>query len=59
MRRVSIRVVIALTGCVACGLTAGCSAATWQGVAQGLAAASPTAVPAAKLMLFGGTDHKT
>jgi hypothetical protein len=54
-----VRVIIALTWCVVCGLTAGCSAATWQGVAQGLAAASPTAAPAAKLMVFGGADHKT
>lgn len=40
---------------------AGCSAATWQGVAQGLAQASAAqnAGELPKLMLFGGLNHKT
>ena len=40
----------------------GCSTATWQGVAQGLADASASqnaARSSAKLMLFGGLNHTT
>jgi hypothetical protein len=46
--------------------TSGCSAAAWQGLAQGLAAASPNAASSgvglsgySKLMLFGGPGNRT
>lgn len=45
----------------------GCSAAAWQGIAQGLAATQPGAEPAGlglagngqELLIFGGEGHKT
>ena len=58
LQRCAIGVVTVLAAYAA----AGCSAATWQGVAQGLAdasAAQNAAASSAKLMLFGGPNHKT
>lgn len=53
----------AATALIASGslLLAGCSPATWQGVATGLAAAGSAQVPSAtvKLMIFGGANHDT
>ena len=45
-------------------LASGCSSSLWQGVAQGMAAASPagsavSAYDSPKLMIFGGQAHKT
>jgi hypothetical protein len=55
-RRCGSLAVVVLTATLA-----GCSAATWQGVAAGLAGASAgaTAATAGKLMLFGGENHTT
>lgn len=56
---------VSLTGwlLVCASAVMGCSAATWQGVAAGLAAASGETPVAAtggsKLMLFGGSGHRT
>lgn len=41
-----------------CMLATGCSAATWQGVADGLATSAPVN-RTTKLMLFGGPGHDT
>ena len=49
-----------LIGCTLAFLAAGgCSAAVWQGLAQGAAAASGTTAASREILIFGGQGHKT